>query len=142
MSQESKGAAAREVSDELHSPHSLSSTCVFREYGGADFTVTKEKVAISGLSQELTFHYASVKEGRTGVICICEREMIHRGVRTEELLLGLHWRVALSQWCWEFPRGMGEQGEGVKDTAIRELREETGYTAVNEDIDFFTGTPC
>jgi len=36
---------------------------------------------------------------------------------------------------WEFPRGQIEKGEKLEDTAIREIKEETGI----EDISFIRG---
>lgn len=43
------------------------------------------------------------------------------------ILLGRHERPAVSARPWELPRGFGESGEPLED-ALRELREETGYT--------------
>nr|WP_302328184.1 NUDIX hydrolase [Bifidobacterium asteroides] len=73
----------------------------------------------------MTLHVASVKQGQPGVICVTvtERE------GEDFYLIARHWRVAVEDWQWEFPRGMGEQGENPQTTAIRELHEETGLRA-------------
>lgn len=103
----------------------LSSRQVFRERGGADFTVTAVDVTVRSTGQPMTIHVASVKDGRPGAVCLAIRERDQQ----EFYLLARHWRVAVGTWQWEFPRGMGEPGESPTQTAIRELAEETGLTA-------------
>lgn len=39
------------------------------------------------------------------------------------------WRAAIGDWVLELPAGRVEEGEGVEKAAIRELEEETGFTA-------------
>lgn len=108
---------------------------VFREQGGADYTVTAVSAVDRRTGEYLTFHVASVKDGQPGAVCVA---MLpgdsHRDGSTpanEEpyLLLARHWRVSTGAWAWEFPRGMGEPGESPEQTAVRELCEETGLKA-------------
>ncbi len=40
-----------------------------------------------------------------------------------------HWRAPLQAWVMEFPAGLNDKDESLEETAIRELREETGYLA-------------
>jgi len=46
------------------------------------------------------------------------------------LLVG-QFRYALDAYSWEIPEGAGRPGETALDSALRELREETGYTAAD-----------
>lgn len=46
------------------------------------------------------------------------------------------YRPALSEWLYELPAGMMEGWEQAHDTALRELEEETGYTAKRVDFLF------
>ncbi|MEJ0033060.1 MAG: NUDIX hydrolase [Bacteroidota bacterium] len=39
------------------------------------------------------------------------------------------WRYPLSQWSWEIPEGGGSMDHDPLDSAKRELKEETGFTA-------------
>lgn len=39
------------------------------------------------------------------------------------------WRFPLERYSWEMPEGGAEPGEGIEETAHRELREETGFRA-------------
>ncbi|WP_156149613.1 NUDIX hydrolase [Bifidobacterium mellis] len=78
----------------------------------------------------MTLHVASVKQGRPGVICVT---VVERGGE-DFYLIARHWRVAVEDWLWEFPRGMGEQGENPQTTAIRELHEETGLWAQPDTV--------
>ena len=114
--------------DELRSKYPLQEIRrrkVFEEAGGADFTVTAVDVKVKDTGADMTLHVASVKQGQPGVICVtvAERE------GEDFYLIARHWRVAVEDWQWEFPRGMGEQGENPQTTAIRELHEETGLRA-------------
>lgn len=99
----------------------LGTEIVFREQGGADFTVERAHVRSVRDDRSFSLHYASVKQGRTGAVCV----VVHDG----RLLLARHWRVAIASWEWEFPRGMGEPGETAEQTAVRELCEETTIDA-------------
>ena len=98
---------------------------VFEEAGGADFTVTAVDVKVRDTGADMTLHVASVKQGQPGVICVA---VVEQG-EEDFYLIARHWRVAVEDWLWEFPRGMGEQGENPQTTAIRELHEETGLWA-------------
>ena len=62
-----------------------------------------------------------MKNGTPGVVTL---------VRSADgrFLLGKHWRVSINQFAWEFPRGMGEDGEDIIHTAVREVEEETGIS--------------
>lgn len=39
------------------------------------------------------------------------------------------WRAPLARWIVELPAGRVEEGEDPEETALRELEEETGYSA-------------
>lgn len=107
----------------------LNERVVYREEGGADYTVEKIEAKVKASGQHVQFHVASVKQGKTGAICVA----YHHIGDAAYILLGRHWRPSLTMWEWEFPRGMGEQGEAVEETAVREFREETGIVvAVSE----------
>lgn len=77
-----------------------SETEVFREQGGAGFTVTKNTAVVRSTGEHLQFHVASVRDGKTGAVCIAE-QILSDGTST--FLLARHWRVATRQWAWEFP---------------------------------------
>lgn len=48
-----------------------------------------------------------------------------------EVVLVKQFRKAIEKVIWEIPAGKLEIGENPKDCAIRELKEETGYSAEN-----------
>ncbi|OZG61773.1 NUDIX domain-containing protein [Bifidobacterium lemurum] len=94
---------------------------VYQDQGPARFAVTQADAVVNATGERLTLHYASVKDARTGAVCIA--------VRNGEILLARHWRATTGDFEWEFPRGMGETGEQPETTAARELQEETGILA-------------
>jgi 8-oxo-dGTP pyrophosphatase MutT (NUDIX family) len=47
----------------------------------------------------------------------------------ERLVLVRQYRHAVGTEVWEIPAGSVDRGENARDAALRELREETGYTA-------------
>lgn len=60
--------------------------------------------------------------GAVGIVAITDENKI---------LLVKQYRKAVEKVLWEIPAGKLEQGESPKDCAIRELKEETGYSANN-----------
>jgi ADP-ribose pyrophosphatase len=60
--------------------------------------------------------------GAVGIVAITDENKI---------LLVRQFRKAIEKVLWEIPAGKLEQGESPKDCAIRELKEETGYSAKN-----------
>lgn len=103
---------------------------VFREQGGADFTVTAVDMQVKATGEHMTLHMASVKGDRPGAVCVV---ILHQG-DDERYLIARHWRTAIDQWSWEFPRGMGEASESLVQTAARELKEETGIEVSTEQV--------
>lgn len=99
----------------------LGTEVVYREQGGADFTVTQVALRDAATGNRFAVHYASVKGGRPGAVCVA--------ICGGRILLARHWRIATESWEWEFPRGMGEPGESPEQTALREFHEETGLHA-------------
>ncbi|KAL0216660.1 hypothetical protein P9112_008844 [Eukaryota sp. TZLM1-RC] len=55
--------------------------------------------------------------------------IIHYNSKESEIVLVRQWRPAINAYVVEWPAGLLDQGEDVETAAIRELREETGYTA-------------
>lgn len=60
----------------------------------------------------------------------------------DEICLIKQWRHAIQQTIWELPAGCLEPEEPALDTAIRELKEETGVTAkLWRDLGHITPSP-
>lgn len=110
-----------DVRDEEPPLEILGSSEVYRECGGADYTVTQVSLRDRSTGNRFAVHYASVKNGMPGAVCVA----MHEG----RLLMARHWRVSTESWEWEFPRGMGKVGESPERTALREFYEETGMRA-------------
>jgi ADP-ribose pyrophosphatase len=66
--------------------------------------------------------------GATGVdaVAICPL-LIHPSKPTSTMII-LQYRPPIGAVCVEFPAGLIDEGETVEEAAVRELREETGYT--------------
>ena len=49
------------------------------------------------------------------------------------ILLNREFRLAAGRWVYNFPAGLIDEGENVREAAARELREETGLTLLRID---------
>lgn len=58
-----------------------------------------------------------------------------------KFILGLHHRYTTQKWGWEIVAGSVEPGEEIQQTAHREIKEETGYTAGSLEF-LFTYNPA
>jgi len=74
-------------------------------------------------------------DGREGVYGVVHFPNLATGVVAldddDRVLLVGQFRYALDAYSWEIPEGAGRPGETALDSALRELREETGYTAAD-----------
>ena len=48
----------------------------------------------------------------------------------ERILVSREYRMAMAQWIYNFPAGLIDPGESAKESAERELKEETGLRLV------------
>ena len=95
------------------------------------------------ISREIIFH------GKVFDIAVCQAELCNREIVRRDIMLhngGVavlaidddqniylvqQYRYGASDFLWELPAGKLEKGEDPLTCAIRELEEETGYTAEN-----------
>lgn len=63
-----------------------------------------------------------------------------------EILLVRQYRPPSRGYSIEMPAGLVDKGEGPKEAALRELKEETGYIAISDSVEVLDpvvwGTPC
>jgi len=60
--------------------------------------------------------------------------IVHDRVRGRVLLLQRGPQAKFARGRWDLPVGKADPGEAVTDTAVRELREETGLVVAPEDL--------
>ncbi len=97
------------------------------------------RVAFSGRLLRLELDRAQEPVGSSGYGPVVRREVVrHPGAVAivavtpeERLVLVRQYRYAAGRFLLEIPAGTLEPGEAPEETARRELREETGYTAKN-----------
>jgi len=97
--------------------HIVSSNTVF---ANKLFTVTDE-VAVDPDGFEI--HRNIIRHPGSAVMLALDEK--------KRILLVRQFRLPAEQYLWELPAGRLDPGESSLDAARRELREETGYTAVN-----------
>lgn len=102
-------------------PPSIESEPVYRDEASPWLTVYSDLVTPPEGTRYQTKH-VELMDGHAGAVCIVRFGSC--------LLMGCLWRPAIQALSLEFPRGMGEPGEGGVQTARRELEEEAGVAWV------------
>lgn len=93
----------------------ISSELVFE---GKIFNIRRDKVL--AVSERIAYRDILVHGGASVIIPVNENGKI---------IMVRQWRQALNRQVLELPAGKVDPGETFKEAAIRELKEETGYTA-------------
>ena len=57
------------------------------------------------------------------------------GQRRDQVVLVRQYRYPIAGWIYELPAGLIEKGENHKETAVREMKEETGLSFRPLDVD-------
>lgn len=81
------------------------------------FTIVQDRVRVN--KKEQNYDYLEIREG----VCILP---FHEG----KIVLQRQYRYPISSWQWELPGGFVDEGEAPEEAAERELKEETGYEAL------------
>lgn len=92
----------------------------------------KSQVKFKGKILNLRVDEVELPNGR-----VVEREVVeHKGAvgivpvtNKNEVILLRQYRYSINEVIWEIPAGLLDKGESPLSCAIRELKEETGYTA-------------
>lgn len=63
------------------------------------------------------------------------------GEKADHLIMVRQFRYPLNDYIYELPAGLINPGESIKETAIREMKEETGLTFTPAEFDDFLSRP-
>ncbi len=86
------------------------------------WTLVKEKMFLNNHGEKGTWTYIE-RRGRQKAAIIVP---VTKG--SGALVMIHQFRVPFEQSVYEFPAGLIDEGEKIEEAAVRELREETGYT--------------
>jgi 8-oxo-dGTP pyrophosphatase MutT (NUDIX family) len=87
-------------------------------------SINEEKVI------EWTFARRKTKDGKPQRIVV----IVPRTKLTKSFVVIKQYRVPFNDYLYEFPAGLVDEGETLEQAALRELKEETGYTGVVTSI--------
>ncbi|GAA3881442.1 hypothetical protein GCM10022275_32200 [Tessaracoccus defluvii] len=103
-------------------PGEIVSETLYRDESTPWLSVYSDEVTAPNGARFRTRH-VEVMGGQPGAVCIA--------LQRDRVLMADLWRPAIGgALSFEFPRGMGEPGETIIQTALRELHEETGVDDV------------
>ena len=86
------------------------------------WTLVKEKMFLDNHGEKGAWTYIERRNRQKAAIIVPVIK------NTGALIMIRQFRVPFEQTIYEFPAGLIDEGEAIEEAAIRELREETGYT--------------
>ena len=87
-----------------------------------DWLILKQASCINKEGKKFSWNYISRKDNQNIVILLCY------STDSKKILLLKEFRTPINKWVIEFPKGIININETIENAALRELKEETGYT--------------
>lgn len=105
---------------------SVKSTQTVYEVGGSAPLEVLASQVVTGTGVEELWHTVRVNHGIPGTVIVA--------VQQGRVLVAREWRLTVNNVVVGFPRGRGMDGEVSEQTALRELREETGLAVTSATV--------
>ncbi|KAF0532437.1 NUDIX hydrolase domain-like protein [Gigaspora margarita] len=108
--------------------------CISKKLGSGNWLELEEVEYIDPTNVKRKWELCRRKKVSKHDIDAIDIHAIIKKINSPQIILVVQYRPPIGKYCIEFPSGLIDAGESIETAALRELREETGYTGKIKNI--------